>query len=340
MRMIKTISFVFGVLLLVAPTMGRTQAALLLEQPYGFFGALNPTGHEAIYLARVCADSPTKLRRCNADETGVVISRYKGIDHFDWLAIPLVPYLYSVENIDDAPRSVNHETVAQLRNRYREQHLLGLGEDVRAASFFNGGWTELIGGSYERRIYAFRFDTTEAQDDSLIEMLNGSANISHFKLLYNNCADFTRVVLNNYFPGEFKRSIFPDAGATTPKQITYKLVKYAHKHRETNLQVLVIPQIPGYRHHSFSNHGIAESLITTGYAIPIVVINPYLAGGLFVDYLVRGGHNLVPKNPILANPENLDELTRTEEAVKNSTGDQAQDATPITAEKVSPSSHE
>ncbi len=30
--------------------------ALLMEEPYGAFGAMNPTGHAAIYLNHVCAD--------------------------------------------------------------------------------------------------------------------------------------------------------------------------------------------------------------------------------------------------------------------------------------------
>src|ERR1035438_1516688 len=34
-------------------TQSHAQAALLLEQPYGFFGTLNPTGHMAIYLDRI-----------------------------------------------------------------------------------------------------------------------------------------------------------------------------------------------------------------------------------------------------------------------------------------------
>ena len=36
----------------------RAQAALLMEEPYGFFGTLNPTGHNAIYFERVCAETP------------------------------------------------------------------------------------------------------------------------------------------------------------------------------------------------------------------------------------------------------------------------------------------
>ena len=77
---------------------------------------------------------------------------------------------------------------------------------------------------------------------------------------------------------------------TTPKQLAYKLERYAAQHPETHLAIFEIPQIPGYRRLSRRNKSIAESLSTTGYAIPIAVVNPYLAGGLFVDYLARGRH--------------------------------------------------
>src|ERR1035437_754597 len=76
-------------------TRSHAQAALLLEEPYGFFGVINPTGHDAIYLERVCAETPVKLRRCETGEPGVVIARYQGISGYDWVAIPLVPSLYS-----------------------------------------------------------------------------------------------------------------------------------------------------------------------------------------------------------------------------------------------------
>ena len=54
--------------------------ALLMEEPYGDFGAMNPTGHAAVYLNHICAESPTELRMCHDGEYGVVISRYHKID--------------------------------------------------------------------------------------------------------------------------------------------------------------------------------------------------------------------------------------------------------------------
>ena len=115
----------------------------------------------------------------------------------------------------------------------------------------------------------------------------------------------------------FGRSVIPDAGMTTPKQIAYKLVKYGKKHPEIHLQVFEIPQVLGYRRHSRSNKSIAESLVTTGYAIPIAILNPYLAGGLLVDFLVRGHFNLIPKDTLKLTPESLATLTLPGEPTDN-----------------------
>lgn len=295
--------------LLLSATRGHAQAALLMEEPYGFFGTVNPTGHTAIYFAHICAETPTRLRRCEPGELGAVISRYSDVGGFDWVAIPLIPYLYSVEEIQAVPDRVDSETVNRLRDKYHEEHLLGLGTDVPRGGFFSGGWTELIGVAYERRMYAFRFNTTSEQDDAFIARMNDSKNKSHFQLLFDNCSDFSRTVLNEYFPRTFRRSIFPDAGMTTPKQITYKLERYARKHPETQLAIFVIPQVPGYRRLSRSNKSISESLITTGYAVPIAILNPYLAGGLFVDYVLHGRYRLIPKDPNELTPETLTALT-------------------------------
>ncbi|HVN93409.1 MAG TPA: hypothetical protein VMT38_06925 [Terracidiphilus sp.] len=281
----------------------------MMEEPYGFFGALNPTGHNAIYFERICAETPVKLRRCRAGELGAVIARYQGIDGYDWVAIPLIPYLYSVESAADVPARVDHETVVELRAKYRAEHLQIFGPNLSPGNMFHGGWTQLLGAAYERRIFAFRFETTAAQDDAMIEKLNAFPNKTRFDLLFNNCADFARVILNDYFPRTFRRSIFPDAGMTTPKQITYKLVRFGRKNPGTDLTVFEIPQIPGYRHKSRSAKTIDESFVTTIYAIPIAIMNPYIAGGLFVDYLIRGRYHLIPKNPTVLGPENLAALT-------------------------------
>ena len=66
----------------------------------GFFTA---TGHAAVYLSGVCAETPVKLRPCAPGETGIVISRYDAVGGYDWVAIPLIPYLYAVERAQEVP---------------------------------------------------------------------------------------------------------------------------------------------------------------------------------------------------------------------------------------------
>src|SRR5579864_475876 len=88
----------------------HSQAALLMEEPYGFFGTVNPTGHTAIYFAHICAETPTRLRRCRPSEMGAVVSRYSDVNDYDWVAIPLIPYLYSVEDTSQVPTHVERTT--------------------------------------------------------------------------------------------------------------------------------------------------------------------------------------------------------------------------------------
>ena len=47
--------------LLGAGVCSHASVALLMEEPYGGFGAINPTGHAAVYLNHICAEAPTAL---------------------------------------------------------------------------------------------------------------------------------------------------------------------------------------------------------------------------------------------------------------------------------------
>jgi hypothetical protein len=285
------------------------EAALLMEEPFGFFGFLNPTGHDAVFFARICAETPVKLRRCEPGEPGAVITRYQGIANYDWIATPLLPYLYSVESASDVPASADHETVNGLRDTYHDSRLLALGKDVPRGGDVKRGWSQFVGVAYERRIYAFRFATAEAQDDAFIARMNAGPNRSRFNLLYRNCADFTGEILNFYFPGIFRRSVLPDAGITTPRQITYKLVRYARKHPEIHLTTFDIPQVPGYRRRSRRNQSVSESLLARGYILPFAFISPYIVAGVLADYLVWGRYPLNLKSVPILTPQEMDPLT-------------------------------
>src|SRR6202049_4131085 len=115
---------IWGLALLVWAAPGaRADVAVLLEEPYSYDGAFAGTGHTAVYLTRVCAASPTHLRRCKPGEPGVVISRYNRIAGYDWIAIPLLPYLYAVTNPEDIPLYADSKLAAFLRDQYRREYL-------------------------------------------------------------------------------------------------------------------------------------------------------------------------------------------------------------------------
>src|ERR1700676_753598 len=101
----------------------HADVTVLLEEPYSYDGAFAGTGHTAIYLTRVCADSPTHLRKCKPGESGVVISRYNRIAGYDWIAIPLLPYLYAIANPEDIPLYADSKLAAFLRDQYRRENL-------------------------------------------------------------------------------------------------------------------------------------------------------------------------------------------------------------------------
>jgi hypothetical protein len=285
------------------------QAALLMDEPFGFFGFLNPTGHDALYFQRICAETPVKLRRCAPGETGAVITRYQGIANYDWIAMPLLPYLYAVETASEVPSRADRDAVIALRDKYHEARLLSLGKDVPRGGNVKRGWSQFVGVAYDRRIYAFRFPTTEEQDDALIARMNAGENRTRFNLLTRNCADFNSGILNFYFPRTFHRTVLPDGGITTPRQVTYQLLRYARKHPDTHVDAFDIPQVPGNRHRSRGNKSIAQSLITSGYVVPFYFISPYLAGAVVVDYLVWGRYPLGLKHPPVLTPGNMEPLT-------------------------------
>jgi hypothetical protein len=299
MRLILRLLLVFAFLVVLVPIIARADAALLLEEPFGGFGAMNPTGHAAIYLNRVCADSPMLLRACRDGEQGVVLSRYHRIDGYDWLAVPLIPYLYAVDDASDIPTIADTKLETRLRNDWRRNHLEEVVPDDPVHEFPTGEWIELVGASYDRRIWGFEVATTPEQDSQLIADFNNRRNVSHFDLFFRNCANFSEHVLNFYYPHSIHRNFIADTGMMTPKQTAKSLVKYSRRHPETEMRTFVIPQVPGTIKRSTPVDGVVESLVKSKkYVVPIAVFNPYIAGSLIAAYLVDGRFHPDPHAPV------------------------------------------
>jgi hypothetical protein len=303
-------------LTLLAPAHAFADATLLVGEPYGRFGSLSPLGHTAVYLNRVCADSPLQLRRCGPDETGVVISRYGGVAGVDWAAVPLIPWLYAVERASDVPATASASAVAALRDAYRRRHLRHLVPDREDGAIPKGHWVQLVGAAYDRRVIAFSTRTTAEQDDELIRILSTRPNRSRFNLFFANCADFARDLVNTYYPGALRSSVVADLGLTTPKSIAKSFVKFAERNPSVELTTFAIHRVPGSRPDGHGPRGVLESLLKTKkYLLPLAYVQPWIPAGCAAGYLVSGRFNFDRYAVVAYGPADLEGWARPPVAV-------------------------
>ena len=122
----------------------------------------------------------------------------------------------------------------------------------------------------DRKIHGFQVDSSTEEDLHFIALFNDRRNVGHFNLLFHNCADFSRVVLDTYLPHAIHRNFIADVGLMTPKQVARSLVAYGKKYPELHMTAFVIPQVPGSIPRSHPVDGVTESLVR---------ISPYTVQG-------------------------------------------------------------
>jgi hypothetical protein len=294
---------VFFLLLGLSSVRAHAGATLLLEEPYSYDGTFAGTGHVAVYLDRVCADSPFVLRRCKPGEQGVVLSRYHGIAGHDWYAIPLMPYLYAVQLPEQVPLYADPKLVAFLRDRYRRKHLAGVIPDGANGEPPEGPWVQLVGSAYDRTSYAFQIETSAEKDDELIRRFNSDPNQGVYHLLSRNCADFVRGIINFYYPGSLHRGIIGDLGVTTPKQIAKCLVKFSKDHPQLQTASFVIPQVPGTVKRSKRVRGVVESAFKAKkYMAPLLLWHPAIVGCFAAAYFTGSSGFDPGRNALVFDP--------------------------------------
>jgi hypothetical protein len=219
----------------------------------------------------------------------VVISRYDRIGEHDWIAIPLIPYLYAVTNPEDIPVYADNELVASLRDQYRHAHLQELAPDDASGQSPRGSWVQLVGSAYNRTSFTYEIETTPQQDDELIAWLNARPNRPLYGVVSHNCADFVRGIVNFYYPKAVSRGVIADFGITTPKRVARSISKYSRRHSDLEFVSRVIPQVPGSIRRSRPVRGMAESVFKAKkYLLPLAFFEPYIAGAFAAAYLVDG----------------------------------------------------
>jgi hypothetical protein len=252
------------------------------------------TGHTAVYFSNICADSPVKLRLCRPGELGSVMSVYINIgedEPYGWNIAPLSVYLYGVEDPRNRPIFGSTQVKRVLEDRYRENYLSEYCASEACRTSPKAEWREMVAATLIRTVYIFAVDSTEEQDLALIAEFNDAVNKNHFNGVTRNCADFTRNILNTYFPHAVKRDYINDFGMTSPKAVARTFTRYALRHPELNFRVLHFAQVPGTIKRSSEVRAGTEQLyrskkllipmiIFAGHELPVVA-GAYLLTGRF-----------------------------------------------------------
>ena len=253
------------------------------------------SGHSAVYFSRICPESPVKLRLCHAGEQGSVMSNYTTLGEdqpFEWNIVPLNVYLYGVENAHYRPLVSSAQIKHALEERYRERYLSEycLSESCQTSN--KAEWREMVGATLERSMYMFVVETTVDQDRNLIEQFNSLPNENHFNGMTRNCADFTRRVINTYFPRAVGPDYINDFGMTSPKAIARSFTRYAHRHPESHFRVLHFAQVPGtIKRSSECRAGTEQLYHSKKLVVPMILLAHYVLPVVATSYLLTGRFN-------------------------------------------------
>jgi hypothetical protein len=295
----------FCVLLLASCLPARAEIGLLLDAKPNVHlelgNELTGAGHAGVYLSRVCTVTPVELRPCRPGELGSVIQSYEDYKEntsYEWNAVPLGVYLYGVDDPGQRPLFGSPELRSALQERYRSEYLNSICTTERCVNDPRANWRESVAAAFVREIYIFEVDTTPERDEQFIREFNARANVNHYSGYANNCADFARLVVNTYFPHSTHRNVLNDLGITSPKAIARSFTHYAQHHRELDLRVIRIEQLPGTYKRSSDSHEATEQLIrakkwllptllVSYQAVPVFAASYFLTGRFSPDHEVR-----------------------------------------------------
>lgn len=254
-------------------------------------------GHSLVYLSGVCAASPIRARLCGAGEQGSIVTTYPDFREtraYGWNLVPLSLYLRGSMTPDSrllyGSRGVKEALEARARDGFF-QDVCGDGHCPQVAHSF---WRDLVAANVVRDIFIFAVHTTRAQDQAVVDWLNGDPNVNHYNGFTNNCAVFTRSLVNLIFPHSVHRDFPNDLGMMAPKAAARSFTHWALKRPELGFYSMHFAQPPG----DLPRSGLAQSGTETAihmkkYLIPAALIGDHeVAGSFFVAYFLTGRFGL------------------------------------------------
>lgn len=285
-----------GLFLCIGVTCARADVGVLLNESLDTsFARISGSGHSAVYFSRICPESPIKLRLCRPDEPGSVMSNYTTLGEdqpFEWNVVPLAVYLYGVEDPQNRPLFGSQKIKHALEERYRARFLSAYCESAACRTSNKAEWREMVGATLERSIYVFVVETSVEQDRALIAEFNALPNQNHFNGVTRNCADFSRRVINTYFPHATRPDYLNDFGLITPKAIARSFTRFGERHPEAHLRVLHFAQLPGTIKRSSECRNANEQLFRSKkLLVPMILFADHELPFMAASYLLTARFN-------------------------------------------------
>jgi hypothetical protein len=250
------------------------------------------SGHSAVYLSRICPETPVKLRLCRPGEEGSVVSNYTTLGEdqpYEWNAVPLSIFLYGVEDPANRPLFGSEKFKRALEERYRQKYLAGFCESKVCRTSHGAEWREMVAATMERSLYIFIIKTTVEQDEQLIAELNSQPNVNHFNGVTRNCANFTERLINTYYPHATGRNYLNDFGIASPKAIARSFVRYAGRHPEAEFRALHFTQMPGtYRRSTNCREATEQLYRSKKLLVPMLVFANHELPFMAASYMLAG----------------------------------------------------
>jgi hypothetical protein len=253
------------------------------------------SGHSAVYFSRICPASPVKLRLCGPGEHGSVMSNYTTLGEdtpFEWNIVPFNVYVYGVENPADRPLFASPKIKGALEEAYRERVLADYCESRDCETSGKAEWREMVSAESERTFYILIASTTVAQDQKLIDEFNSLPNVNHFNGMTRNCADFTKHVIDTYFPHAAHRDFINDFGMTSPKAVARSFAHWSHRHPDTQYRVVHFAQLPGtIKRSSECRSGTEQLYHSKKLLVPMAFFFPHELAVVTGSYFLTGRFN-------------------------------------------------
>jgi hypothetical protein len=281
--------------LFAAPAVRADVGIILNESLDTSVARITGSGHSAVYLSSICPESPVKLRLCRPGEQGSVMSNYTTLGEdqpFEWNIVPLSVFVYGVANPEDRPLFSSAKIKRALEERYRETILRDYCASHSCQTSGKAEWREMVSATSERSLYILIVSATRQQDLDLIAKFNSMPNVNHFNGATRNCADFTRNLVDTYFPHAAHRDVLNDFGMTSPKAVARSFAHYAHDHPDDQYRVIHFAQLPGTIKYSTECRSGTEQLYhSKKLLVPMAIFAwhelPVVAG----SYLLTGRFN-------------------------------------------------